>query len=79
MLARWAFSILFVGTSAFAGDAQSVTNSAALHGPIRLAFICFLKGEDTSGLNKICFYRCPTGDAAITIKSYELCPLSVER
>ena len=30
---------------------------------------CFKKGETTDGLNKICYYRCPSGDAAITIKA----------
>ena len=40
---------------------------------------CFYKGETTDGLNKICFYSCLSGDAAITIKSHQLCPLSIKR
>jgi len=39
---------------------------------------CFLNGERTSGMNKICFYDCISGKAAITIKSTQLCPLSIE-
>lgn len=40
---------------------------------------CFLSGEKTDGLNKICFYRCTSGEAAITIKATSLCPLSIQR
>jgi hypothetical protein len=41
--------------------------------------LCFSKGEKIDGLNKICFYRCPSGDAAMTVKSYELCPVNIKR
>lgn len=40
---------------------------------------CFKSGEREAGLNKICYYSCPSGDAAITIKSTQLCPLSIHR
>jgi hypothetical protein len=40
---------------------------------------CFLKGEKESGQNKICYYDCVSGEAAITIKSTRLCPLSIKR
>ncbi len=40
---------------------------------------CFKTGEKTSGLNKICYYNCPSGEASITIKSAQLCPLSIKR
>lgn len=40
---------------------------------------CFLSGERSSGLNKVCYYSCPSGDAAITIRATELCPLSIKR
>lgn len=40
---------------------------------------CFGTGEKTDGMNKICFYSCPSGDAAITISSVRLCPLSIKR
>ena len=34
----------------------------------------FLKGEETSGLNKICYYKGASGKFAKTIKSYQGCP-----
>jgi hypothetical protein len=40
---------------------------------------CFKTGERTSGMNKICYYDCLGSEAAITIKSTELCPLSINR
>ncbi len=43
------------------------------------AGICFLSGEQESGMNKICYYDCLSGTVAITIKSYKLCPLSIDR
>ena len=38
---------------------------------------CFLEGEQTSGMNKICYYRCVSGIKAITIGAIGLCPLSL--
>ena len=38
----------------------------------------FLKGEKISGMNKICYYDCLGGEVAITIKSTELCPLTID-
>ena len=38
---------------------------------------CFFKGERTSGMNKICYYDCMGSEAAITISSVSLCPLSI--
>lgn len=43
------------------------------------ASACFLKGEQVSGMNKICYYQCVNGDRAITISSVSLCPLSLNR
>ncbi len=43
------------------------------------AVLCFKTGERISGLNKICFYDCLGSAAAITIKSFELCPLTIRR
>lgn len=40
---------------------------------------CFKSGEQTSGMNKICYYKCSSGDAAITISSVSLCPLSIQK
>ena len=43
------------------------------------AVMCFLKGEQLSGMNKICYYDCLGSGAAITIKSYQLCPLTINQ
>ncbi len=51
----------------------------AAYVPLGHCVTCFLSGEQVSGLNKICYYSCPTGDAAITISSVQLCPLSINR
>jgi hypothetical protein len=40
---------------------------------------CFYKDEQVDGMNKICYYSCPSGDAAITVSSVSLCPLSIQR
>ncbi len=37
----------------------------------------FLVREQISGMNKICYYSCLGGEVAITIKSTQLCPLSI--
>ena len=39
--------------------------------------MCFSTGERLSGLNKICYYSCCGGDAALTISSTSLCPLTI--
>ena len=46
---------------------------------VRLAAMCFKTGEEISGLNKICYYDCLGSAAAITIKSFALCPLNINR
>ena len=38
---------------------------------------CFLSHSSTSGLYKICVYNCAGGQKAITVKNYQLCPLSL--
>jgi hypothetical protein len=38
----------------------------------------FKTGEQSSGMNKICFYDDLGSTVAITIKSTELCPLSIK-
>jgi hypothetical protein len=47
--------------------------------PVRVAVACYNTGEETSGLNKICFYDCLGSRAAITIAAHELCPLWITR
>ncbi len=41
------------------------------------AVTCFRDGEERSGLYKICYYRCPGGRVATTIRAAELCPQTV--
>jgi hypothetical protein len=45
----------------------------------KLALLCLKTGEQTSGLNKICYYNCAGSGAAITVRLTELCPLSIDR
>lgn len=42
-----------------------------------LAVMCFKSGEQTSGMNKICYYDCMGSTKAITVGVAQLCPLSV--
>ncbi len=43
----------------------------------QVAATCFKTGERSAGMNKICYYDCLGSPAAITIKSYQLCPLTI--
>jgi hypothetical protein len=45
----------------------------------KMAVMCFKTGEQTSGMNKICYYNCLGSEAAITIGAVQLCPLSIDR
>jgi hypothetical protein len=45
----------------------------------QLTATCFKSGEQRSGMNKICYYNCMGSQAAITISSTSLCPLSINR
>lgn len=41
--------------------------------------ICLFKGEQASGVNKVCFYDCAGTVAAITVAFNQLCPMNVRR
>ncbi|MEI8180760.1 hypothetical protein, partial [Aestuariivirga sp.] len=41
---------------------------------MKVAVMCFSKGEQLSGMNKICYYDCMGSAAAITIGAAQLCP-----
>ena len=45
----------------------------------QLASTCLKTGEETSGMNKICYYNCLGSAAAITISSVSLCPLTINQ
>lgn len=47
--------------------------------PAQAAVTCFKSGEQTSGMNRICYYNCLGSQAAITISISEMCPLSIRR
>jgi hypothetical protein len=47
--------------------------------PMKLALVCFKTAEETSGMNKLCYYDCAGSRAAITVGSAQLCPLSINR
>tara|TARA_B110000503_G_scaffold42186_1_gene69121 strand:+ start:161 stop:367 length:207 start_codon:yes stop_codon:yes gene_type:complete len=44
---------------------------------IASAVTCFKTGEQTSGMNKICYYDCMGSQAAITVSAVSLCPLTI--
>ena len=46
---------------------------------VAVSVTCFKTGEETSGMNKICYYDCLGSSAAITISSVALCPLTIDR
>ena len=72
-------------SSTVANKAPQATHSVQLPVQIRPLLVaqiqetCFSKGEKTDGMNKTCFYSCPSGEAAITISAASLCPLSIKR
>ncbi|MGB9153021.1 MAG: hypothetical protein WCD70_08030 [Alphaproteobacteria bacterium] len=71
-------SILFAITLMLGAITAPDLSRAADQPPsTELALLCFAKGEQISGLNKICFYDCAGSGTAITVKSYELCPLTI--
>lgn len=39
---------------------------------------CFKSGEETSGMNKICYYNCLGSTVAINVSSVALCPLTID-
>lgn len=43
----------------------------------KVAVMCFSKGEQQSGMNKICYYDCLGSLTAITIGATQLCPLTI--
>jgi hypothetical protein len=70
-----AVTVIFAALSVQGGQASK--SSAK---PMQTAAVmCFKTGERVSGMNKICYYDCLGSAYAITIKSHELCPLSIKR
>ena len=43
------------------------------------AIVCTYTGQKQGGLNKICYYDCAGSAAAITVKSHEVCPVTINQ
>ncbi len=65
-----ALAILAISATA---NAQQLNLSSRSRSPISVS----VEGN-ISGMNKICYDDCLGSSAAITVKSYELCPLNIE-
>ena len=75
-----AFVLILASSTLSAASAASEPRSLrALFHPEIATETCFSKGEKTDGMNKICFYSCPSGEAAITVSAVSLCPVSINR
>lgn len=72
--------LVFASLVSFSAPDQSPpTLSVAPHSETKVAVMCFKTGEQTGGMNKICYYDCLGSPAAITVSSVSLCPLSINR
>ena len=56
-----------------------VVAAACSAGMLAAGEFCSAAGQQTSGLNTVCYYQCPSGMAAMTIRSYQICPVSLSR
>ena len=75
------FGLASVGASAstiYSGDYSKPNPDVWSGGIIEAATTCFKTGEQTSGMNKICYYNCLGSTKAITISATSLCPLSIK-
>lgn len=70
-------TVILLASLAFSPPGQAPNMTPAEPRPVEVAELCFSSGERTSGMNKMCFYDCASGQIAITVKATELCPLSV--
>lgn len=59
--------------------AMSKATQAETRGTGDHMLMCYKTGEKTSGMNKICYYDCAGSEVAITIRSNEYCPASLDR
>jgi hypothetical protein len=58
---------------------QSQGASPSLRATEAVATTCFYQREQVSGMNKICYYDCLGSLTAITVRSIDLCPLTIRR
>lgn len=70
----FAVCVMMLGASAGASSGAAPTIAAA---GAPQAVTCFATGEQTSGMNKICYYDCLGSSRAVTQSSVSLCALSI--
>ena len=64
-------------SSVYSGNYSKPNPNVWFNDIIEAAATCFKTGEQTSGMNKICYYDCLGSAKAITISATSLCPLSI--
>lgn len=74
-------SLLVLASLATFSSPEQPPASMSVAPPVeqKVAVMCFSKGEQVSGMNKICYYDCLGSMAAITISSVQLCPLTINQ
>ncbi|TPW32421.1 hypothetical protein FJU08_05335 [Martelella alba] len=69
-------------TSFAAAESAQLSSGTGLNsveaGDDLLAVTCLRKDEEVSGRNKICYYDCLGSRTAVTIKSTQPCPLTID-
>ncbi len=61
------------------GVVAAILGALGMIGQAQVKYLCVYKSDNGGdGLNKICYYTCPTGVVAITIKSWELYPVNIK-
>ena len=60
-------------------SAPPVEPSVVIQNLAASAILCTYTGQEQAGGNKICYYSCAGSAAAITVKSYEVCPVTIDQ
>ena len=71
------FGQMLGGILGILGGIDSIKNPQSYSTPTTQ--LCYRTGEYTKGMNKVCQYSCTGSAHAITVKSVEMCPLTVKR
>lgn len=67
---------LIAGALQGMGGAKQQTAPAA---PARTTQSCFAASETEDGVNKICYYDCVSGRAAVTVSVASICPATIQQ
>lgn len=70
-MTRYIF-VLVICVTALSGSAPA----ARVNG---MAEVCYSTRDEISGKNRICYYKCPSGEVAITISDTKRCPVNITR